>query len=45
LLETLAARLERRMTLSLSVSHRHLYVTLGGETYDGAVERHALLFS
>ncbi len=45
LLETLAERLERRMTLSLSVSHGHLYVTLGGETYDGAVERHALLFS
>ena len=32
-------RLERRNPLDLSVSDRHLYVTLGGETLSGEVER------
>jgi uncharacterized protein YaeQ len=41
-LGALTARLERRMAFSLSVSHGHLYLTLGGETMSGAVERHAL---
>jgi uncharacterized protein YaeQ len=41
-LDALAARLERRMAFALSVSHAHLYVTMDGETYAGAVERHAL---
>lgn len=31
-LGTLTARLDRRMAFSLSVSHGHLYLTLGGET-------------
>lgn len=42
LLEALAARLERRMSFELSVSHAHLYVTLDGETLSGAVERQLL---
>jgi uncharacterized protein YaeQ len=41
-LATLAERLERRMAFGLSVSHGHLYVTLGAETIAGAVERHGL---
>jgi uncharacterized protein YaeQ len=41
-LGVLAARLERRMTFGLSVSHGHLYVTLDGETIAGAIERHTL---
>jgi uncharacterized protein YaeQ len=42
LLDALTARLERRMALDLSVTDGHLYVTLGGETLDGEVTRHAL---
>lgn len=41
-LAEMAARLERRMTFGLSVSHGQLYVTLDGETLAGAVEQHAL---
>jgi uncharacterized protein YaeQ len=43
LLSGLAARLERRMAFDLSVSDRHLYVTIGGETLSGAVERYPLV--
>lgn len=42
LLAGLAERLERRMAIGLSVTDRHLFVTLGGETLSGAVERVAL---
>ncbi|MFL5576895.1 MAG: YaeQ family protein [Gemmatimonadaceae bacterium] len=42
LLAGLAARLERRMALELSVTDRHLFVTAGGATLSGAVERYAL---
>jgi uncharacterized protein YaeQ len=35
----LVARLERRTQLDLSVTDRHLYVTLGGETLSSEVER------
>ena len=42
LLAALAARLERRMTFDLMVTDRHLYLTLGGETLEGAVERFGL---
>jgi uncharacterized protein YaeQ len=38
----LAARLERRMAWSLSVSGRDLYLTVGGDTLTGAVSRHAV---
>ena len=39
LLAALTARLERRMAFGLSVSDRHLFVTLDGATIAGAVER------
>jgi uncharacterized protein YaeQ len=38
LLTELVARLERRMSLDLSVSERSLYVTVGEETFSGTVE-------
>lgn len=39
LLAGLGARLERRMKFDLSVTDRHLFVTVGGASFDGAVER------
>ena len=39
LLDALVERLDRRTKLDLAVTERHLYVTIGGETLDGAVER------
>jgi uncharacterized protein YaeQ len=42
LIGALAARLERRMTWSLSVTSRDLYLTVGTETLTGAVSRHAV---
>jgi uncharacterized protein YaeQ len=42
LIAWLAERLDRRMMLDLSVTEGHLYVTLGGATADGAVERISL---
>jgi uncharacterized protein YaeQ len=42
LLDELVTRLERRTAFALAVTDRHLYVTIGGETFDGIVERHAL---
>jgi uncharacterized protein YaeQ len=42
LLAALAERLERRMSLDVSVTDGHLYVTTGGETLEGEVTRHAL---
>jgi uncharacterized protein YaeQ len=42
LLAALAERLDRRMTLGLSVNDRHLYVTVGGETLSGEVVRFGL---
>jgi uncharacterized protein YaeQ len=41
LLAALAERLERRMAIQLSVTERHLYLTLDGGSLDGAVVRHA----
>jgi uncharacterized protein YaeQ len=38
----LAARLERRMAWSLSVTDRDLYLTVGGHTLTGALARHAV---
>lgn len=40
LLAGLVARLQRRMAFTLSVTGGHLYVTLGDEVVEGAVERH-----
>jgi uncharacterized protein YaeQ len=42
LLDELVARLQRRTTFALAVTDRHLYVTFGGETFDGTVQRHGL---
>ena len=39
LLAGLTARLERRMAFGLSVSGRHLFLSIDGVTLDGAVER------
>ncbi len=42
LLAALAERLERRMKIDLSVTDRHLFLTLDGFTIDGRVERVSL---
>lgn len=42
LLDSLAERLDRRMAMTLSVSERNLYIDVGGESLQGAVERHAI---
>ena len=42
LIGALAARLERRMAWSLSVTDRDLYLTVGADTLTGAVSRHAV---
>jgi uncharacterized protein YaeQ len=42
LIAELVSRLDRRMRLELSVTDRHLFVTIGGETLSGAVERISL---
>lgn len=42
LVAALAARLERRMTLDVSVMDGEIYVTLGDERLSGAVMRHRL---
>ena len=39
LIDGLVGLLDRRMVLELSVSDRHVYVTAGGQTVSGAVER------
>lgn len=40
LITGLTARLERRTAFALSVSDGHMYLTLGGDTLSGAIERH-----
>jgi uncharacterized protein YaeQ len=42
LLDGLVERLDRRTAWELAVSDGHLYLTVGGVTLDGAVERHRL---
>lgn len=42
LLAGFVARLERRTAFALAVNSDHLYLTVGGETLVGVVERHAL---
>jgi uncharacterized protein YaeQ len=39
LLAVLATKLERRMAFDLSISERHIYLTIGGETVSGVIER------
>ena len=43
LVDELVARLARRTAFELAVTDRHLYLTIGGETLDGRVERHWLV--
>jgi uncharacterized protein YaeQ len=43
LVSGLAGRLERRMQFDLSVTDRHLFVSIAGATLSGAVERLALI--
>ncbi len=38
----LVARIERRMTFSLSVTDRELYLAIGSDTITGTVTRHPL---
>jgi uncharacterized protein YaeQ len=42
LLDALVERLDRRTRFDLAVTERHLYVTIGDETLDGAAERFRL---
>ena len=42
LIDALARRLERRMAFDLSVTGGHLYLSAGGQTLSGAVDRVAL---
>ena len=42
LIDELVARLDRRNSWALSVTERHLYVTIGDETLEGDVVRHPL---
>ena len=42
LLAELVDRLDRRTTMSLSVTDRHLFVTIGDDSFSGTVERLAL---
>ena len=42
LLAALAAKLERRMDLDLSISERHLYLTVAGETHAGVIEKRSI---
>ena len=43
LIDTLVSHLDRRTAFELAVTDRHLYLTIGGETVDGVIERHALV--
>jgi hypothetical protein len=42
LIDELVEHLDRRVALTLSVSDRHLFVDVGGESLSGTVERHPL---
>lgn len=42
MLASLVARLERRMSFSLSITDRHLYVAVGDDVIDGAIVRHTV---
>jgi uncharacterized protein YaeQ len=39
LLAEFTSRLERRMSLGVSITDRHIFVTLGGATFEGTAER------
>ncbi|MEO8480427.1 MAG: YaeQ family protein [Gemmatimonadota bacterium] len=42
LIDGLVELLDRRITMSLSIADREMYVTIGGATVSGTVERHVL---
>jgi uncharacterized protein YaeQ len=42
LIAALTARLDRRMTFSLSINDRDLYLSIGADTLTGAVSRHVV---
>ena len=42
LIRDLAARLERRMSFSLAIAERELYVSIGADTLNGRVVRHLI---
>jgi uncharacterized protein YaeQ len=42
LIAALVAKLERRMNFDLSITERHLYLTLGGETLSGVIEQRSI---
>lgn len=42
MLAGLVAQLDRRMSFALSVSDEHMYVTVGDDTFSGALERHVV---
>ena len=42
LIAELSARLERRMSFSLSINERELYLSIGADTLTGAVVRHPI---
>jgi uncharacterized protein YaeQ len=42
LLSALTAKLERRMTLDVSISERHIYITVSGETLSTVVEQRSM---
>jgi uncharacterized protein YaeQ len=42
LVEALVGRLDRRTTMDLAVTERHLYITINGQTLDGAITQHTL---
>lgn len=42
-LDALSRHLERRTIFSLSITDRHLYLTVDGETLEAVVEQHSLL--
>lgn len=39
LLADFTSRLERRMTLGVSITDRHVFLSVGGQTFEGMVER------
>jgi uncharacterized protein YaeQ len=45
IVDGLVARLDRRTAFELAATDRHLYLTMGGESLDGTVERHTLQLS
>jgi uncharacterized protein YaeQ len=43
LISELVVRLDRRTAFDVTITERHLYLTIGGETLEGTVARHSLV--